>query len=302
MLPKSRGRPRKSQNYSDHSSNGARDSSLEMSARRPGGGRGKGRGNGTSSRQNLVPEVFQEMLADAAPTQSGVPERPLKKRRTGRHDDALPAVHVPSPAQLAQPLEHDEENLEFEDVPGLSKGKGVYEGSSFSEEDELHKNLQTAYRESGDESDESNDWDAFNFDTLPDEPSGDLELTLSLKPLIQRRNVTPRRKAVTKEDKALRLQIHKMHVLCLLSYMDRRNDWCNDYEVQQTLKPLLSKKMLAYLRPSPDLSQFGRAESLKRGLGDVARIWRTNFDVTRRGLRRSLWVEDEQDLQNVFLP
>jgi xeroderma pigmentosum group C-complementing protein len=240
------------------------------------------------------------MLADAIPTQSDIPDRPLKKRRTGRRHDPIPKINSGSPIDPEE--DEDEEDLQFEDVPVLSKGKGRRDSSSFSEYDEPHKQQQTAYRDSGDESEESDfDWEAINFEsnTKSDEPSGDLELNLTTKAVPQRRTATPRRKVVSKEDRALRLQIHKMHVLCLLSYVDRRHNWCNDTEVQKSLKPLLNKKMLTYLRPRSDLSQFGQAESLKRGLDDVAQMWRTKFKITVRGMRRTLWADDEEDLQNV---
>lgn len=297
MSPKKRGRPRKSHNDSDDIPARLPASVAEMSTRNTT--RGKGRGN-TPSNQNLVPEVFQEMLADAIPIHSHVVERPLKKRKTGQREVALLANDARNSDHPHSSLEHDEDDLEFEDVLDLSKDGVAQEEFSSDEDNQPQKELQTTYRDSSEESEASNDWGAINFDTLPDEPSGDLELTLTSKVVPQRRNAIPRRKVVTKEDRALRLQIHKLHVLCLLSYMDRRNEWCNDYDVQKALKPLLSKKMLAYLKPSSDLSQFGRAESLKRGLADVSRMWRAKFTVTERGMKRSLWAEDEKDLENVF--
>jgi xeroderma pigmentosum group C-complementing protein len=78
-----------------------------------------------------------------------------------------------------------------------------------------------------------------------------------------------------------------------------RNEWCNDAEVQRTLKPLLDKKTIKFLRPSGDLTQFGQTNSLKRGIETVNEMWRSKWMITARGIRRALWAEDDKDLQNV---
>lgn len=260
-------------------------------------GKAKGKGKATASRRNAVPDVFQEMLAEALPTQVDVAERPLKRRRTGRRDDPVSSKNATS-SPLPDP-EDDDEDLEFEDVLSPIENQDSENGSLFAKNEEYLQ--QTAYRDSGDDSDEDSvDWEPVEFESnTPVEPSGDLELTLSTKSIPQRRAPAPRRKAITKEDRALRLQIHKLHILCLLSYVDRRNNWCNDYEVQILLKPLLSKKMVTYLKPASTLSQFGQTESLKRGLDDVARMWRSKFSITMRGIRRALWADNEENLRNV---
>jgi xeroderma pigmentosum group C-complementing protein len=153
--------------------------------------------------------------------------------------------------------------------------------------------------EEADESDQ--EWEGVDFDTLPqdNEPSGDLELTLKPRTTPSRQKPTPKRRVLSKAEKVLRLETHKMHVLCLLAHLDRRNEWCNDEDVKKSLRPLLDKKMLTFLKPNENLPQFGRAESLKRGLSQVSFMWRTKFNVTARGIRRALWADDEKDIQNV---
>jgi xeroderma pigmentosum group C-complementing protein len=229
--------------------------------------RGKGKAK-TSSGQNVVPEVYQQMLAEALPTQSNTPERPLKKRRTGLRNALSDAA---GPAKSSDPDdEDDEEEAEFEDVLEARNQDGE-EASKF---EALSKAQQTAYRDSDSESGQSDpEWEGVDIDTLPqdNEPSGDLELTLK-----------PRTTA----------QPQKAH-------LDRRNAWCNDEEVKRSLKPLLDKKMLTFLKPRSDLSQFGRTESLKRGLEQVSVMWRTKFNIMARGTRRALWADDEKDVQNV---
>jgi xeroderma pigmentosum group C-complementing protein len=256
-------------------------------------GNGKGKGKASSSR-NTVPEVYQQMLAEALPTPSSALERPLKRRRTGRPN--APAVADPTAQSSA--TNNEDEEAEFEDVL-----RAPYQDDSEASEFETHsKAQQTVYRDSDDESDESDhEWEGVDFDTLPQdsEPSGDLELTLKPRATPQRQKITPRRRVVSKAEKVLRLEAHKMHVLCLLAHLERRNEWCNDGEVKKYLKPLLDKKILTFLKPRSDLSQFGQAESLKRGLEQVSVMWRTKFSITARGMRRALWADDEKDVQNV---
>jgi xeroderma pigmentosum group C-complementing protein len=256
----------------------------------------KGKGKAQASLGgNTVPEVYQQMLAEALPTQSNIPERPLKRRRTGPRNVRSVAA---GPAKLSDSdNEDDEEEAEFEDI--LEAQNQDEEVGKFGD---LSQAQQTAYRDSDEESDQTDpEWEHVDFDTLPqhNEPSGDLELTLKPRITPQRQAVAPRRKAVSKAEKVLRLETHKMHVLCLLAHLDRRNEWCNDDEAKRYLKPLLDKKMLTFLKPRSDLSQFGRAESLKRGLDQVSVMWRTKFSITARGTRRGLWADDEKDVQNV---
>lgn len=307
MPPKRRGRPPKQPNGPQRSNkevfDGADSSGLSTAmTSRNHVSRGKGRGKAALPDRTAIPGVYQEMLAEALPLQPDVSERPLKRRRTGGH------IEFTSSNISREPVEDkgdEDEDLEFEDVLGSDKYDSESEvESSSSDSDFPRKKIQTAYRDSADESVESDlEWEIADLDLTPqnDEPSGDLELVLKPKPVPQHRVVTPRRRAITKAERGIRLQTHKLHILCLLSYVDRRNHWCNDSEIQASLKPLLSKKMLSLFRPRSDLSQFGQAESLKRGLEEVSKMWRAKFSIVARGLRRSLWAEDEKDIQNVCL-
>jgi xeroderma pigmentosum group C-complementing protein len=283
------------------------DSSLVMTGNRPvpRKGKGKGKSKGSAPSQSLVPDVYQEMLAEALPTQHHVPERPLKRRRKSQPNRRS------SPGSSKQPIDlesHDtdnEEDIEFEDILSAEKLDGSDIESEAGDSELAPKRLQTAYKDSEDESEESDfEWEGVNLnaEAARDGPSGDLELTLAARTLPSQPSTVSRRKIVTKAERELRLQTHKLHLLCLLSYMDQRNNWCNDSAVQELLKPLVNKKMVTFLRPKSSLSQFGRAESLKRGLDDLSRMWRTKFRITERGMRRSLWAEGEQGLRQVQLP
>ncbi|TVY82826.1 DNA repair protein rhp41 [Lachnellula suecica] len=285
MPPKRRGRPPKTQagpgSNTEIVSIGDTSDSLiveNMAANKRGKGKSK-----APAKRSAVPDVYQEMLAEALPSQADVPERPLKRRRTGARD-------APQVASSSRPMEvEDDEEVEFEDV--------------LDPDDEPPKTQQTAYRDSDEESEDGDlEWEGVDFEALPESgPSGDLELTLTLDKTPPRPKISTRRKVVSKAERVTRLEIHRMHVLCLLSHVDRRNNWCNDSEVQTSLRPLLDKKMATFLRPKSDLSQFGRAESLKRGLEQAGIMWKKKFRVTARGMRRALWADDERDLQNYNL-
>ena len=111
-----------------------------------------------------------------------------------------------------------------------------------------------------------------------------------------------RRKPLTKAERMRRADVHKMHVLCLLAHAARRNSWCSSPKVQAALRPLLTDKMVAYLNPGSNLSQFGQTESLKNGLQQAAVKFKTRFSIMERGLRRSLWAETPDQLTDVGIP
>lgn len=242
----------------------------------------KGKGKAPAANRHGLPGVYREMLAEALPEQADLPERPLKRRMTGR----------PRSAQASSPIlkasqEDEDEDIEFEDVLDAPNSPV--------------KPQQTAYRSEDDSGGSDAEWDAFDFDIHADEDGPkDLELTLTSRPATKQ-PITPRRKAVTKAERSVRLETHKIHVLCLLSYLSKRNEWCNDSALQKVLGRLLDKKMLQFLRPKSDLSQFGKSESLKRGIEMVSHMWFKKWEITARGMRRALWADDMKDIENVSL-
>ena len=59
-----------------------------------------------------------------------------------------------------------------------------------------------------------------------------LQITLENHDSKGKQRAIPRRKPVAALERKWRLDIHKAHVLCLLSHVQLRNLWCNDEEVQ----------------------------------------------------------------------
>ena len=247
-------------------------------------------------------DIYSEMLVDAG-VGSAEPERPLKRRRARRAGDGdgevsaqgAPAVEAKAPVTEAQAEEDDEEEgVEFEDV-------------------EIPKpTIQTTYMGSEDEDSEDDDEGImfedvdFNIPAPDEKTSGqsedkpmELNLTAQKAAMAPAKRGKPKKKPLTREEKARRLEIHKSHLLCMLYHCAMRNKWCNDEKVQKSLKKLLSQRMLNYLNPSRKLTQFGRTEALKKGLEEVGQMFRLKYRVTERGLRRALWAEDVEHLNKV---
>ncbi|KAI1106586.1 Rad4-domain-containing protein [Jackrogersella minutella] len=250
----------------------------------------------SSAARSNVPEIYQQMLveADVKPKATSS-EPPLKRRRPGQRTERSPRKPDPpattSKTQALQDEDEDEDEVQFEDVPLPSA------------------TLQKIYRDSDEEAEDADiqfedvdfSFPHLNLDTTEDD-NRDLELNFSARATASPRKGVDRRKPISKEEKNRRIEIHKMHLLCLLAHVSRRNRWCNDDTVQDTLRPLLNKKMVTYLNPGTHLSQFGRANSLKEGLQNVGTMYKTKYQITERGIRRALWAENEEHLQSYKLP
>ncbi|KAI8950284.1 Rad4-domain-containing protein [Xylaria longipes] len=255
----------------------------------------------SSTRQSDVPDIYRDMLveADVRPTVTSTPEEPpTKRKRPGQRRDqatqnSKQPPQKPSREEIVKP-EESEDDVEFEDVALPAP------------------TIQTAYRDSDEEDeDEEEDEEAFEdvdfsahasaMGAVQDTPQ-DLELDLSARTKMTPTKTVDRRKPINREEKGRRIEIHKTHLLCLLAHVARRNRWCNDPRVQDSLRPLLTQKMVMQLNPPNHLTQFGRANALKEGLNLVNTMFKLKFRVTERGMRRALWAETEEHLQAYSLP
>ncbi|KAL6890718.1 Rad4 domain-containing protein [Trichoderma evansii] len=262
-----------------------------------------------SSADGDEPDIYQEMLAEAgvaAPAASS-PERPLKRRREGIPSHQRPAEPAPvllAAASSSKPSrgkdveeeeeENDDDDAEFEDVAIPEPTIQTVELGSDEDEDDEDEDLRFE-----------------DVDLMMPLPDGDsesqepkeLELNLSAqKSAMTSKQAADRRRPITKEERERRLDIHKAHLICLLSHVAKRNHWCNDSQVQAQLRSHLADKMIQYLTPGTNLSQFGRTESLKNGLKLVADMWTTKYEITERGMRRSLWAEEVDHLSSYEPP
>ncbi|KAI2621984.1 Rad4-domain-containing protein [Hypomontagnella submonticulosa] len=245
-----------------------------------------------SARRPDVPDIYRQMLDEADVHPDAIsPERPLKRRRPGQRNEQ--SLKRPDPPRVTPKPEDEDDDIDalFEDVPLPAA------------------TMQTVYRDSDEEEDEDDniEFEDVNFsfpppdvDTAQDD-NKDLELDLSAR-AANRQKIVDRRKPISRAEKDHRIEIHKMHLLCLLTHVARRNRWCNDADVQDALRPLLTQKTIKYLTPGTHLSQFGRTQSLKDGLQQAATMYKLKYQITERGLRRALWAENEEYLKDYKLP
>ncbi|KAI1356199.1 Rad4-domain-containing protein [Xylaria sp. FL0043] len=258
----------------------------------------------SSTRQGDVPDIYRDMLAEAEVRPASTSEeRPIKRKRPGhtRNHVTQPSNSSPKKPSRKDPVSIEElkdkdedesaDELEFEDVALPTA------------------TIQTVYRDSEDEEEEEEeevfedvDFSAHTSAIDAVQETQDLELDLSARTKLTPRKTIDRRKPINKAEKDRRIDIHKMHLLCLLAHVARRNRWCNDSQVQDSLRPLLTEKMVKQLNPASHLTQFGRANSMKEGLNLVNTMFKVKYKITERGLRRALWAETEEHLQNYNLP
>ena len=255
-----------------------------------------------------APSVYSELLVEAGVSShaSNDGERPLKRPRVGKPPDKLATAHTTATPKLDQgqnlkdgkiaagkeeSSDEEDEDIEFQDVALPEPTVQTMERNSDDED------------ESEDEEQEFEDVDFTaplpNTETTQPKQA-ELELNLTAqKAAASASRPQERRKPLTRDEKDRRANIHKLHLLCLLSHVAKRNHWCNDATVQEALRPHLVDKTVGYLTPGAHLPQFGRSESLKTGLKEAETVWRTKYEVTERGMRRALWAEDVTYLQEV---
>lgn len=251
--------------------------------------------------------IYQDMLAEAGVSsrRRSSPDRPLKRRRPGpkaqgKTTDGEPNTNAAAGSAATDPDaagedddDDDDDDVEFEDValpaPTVQTMEMASDDDEGSEDDDEGMMFEDV------------DFAAPLKDTESKDKQKELEINLSAQKAASTpsKRTADRRKPMTNEERQRRVDIHKTHVLCLLYHAYRRNHWCNDAKVQDHLRPHLTDKAVNYLLPGPELPQFGQAESLKNGLKMAGEVWKTKFDVTERGLRRALWAEDSEQLQNV---
>jgi xeroderma pigmentosum group C-complementing protein len=276
------------------------------------GSRGRGRGTGSgiagpSPRKTRgsqkarpdddgVPTIFKEMLIeDAASSREG---RSLKRRKVaGSAPQFNPIPSGPSAA---------------------FKGEGIVDSSPAPA-----SRLQTVTDDS--ESSESEvEWEDVEIednvasspiDTTHHEPSETLSITINTRETPTKRARTKKR-PISSAERAMRMDVHKMHVMYLLYYGLYRNNWCNDRVTQvyiifcvkwsfetnrskATLKKLVQPRIIKWLNPDPSFMQSQRSTSFLEGLKQVCEMWYLKFSITAFGLRRPRWIVEKEDIGKV---
>lgn len=239
-----------------------------------------------------LPDVYGEMLRDAlstSPPPSGE-ERMIKRRRVGGR-----IVNQGVATELGNPSDQS-----------LSAEKQV--DLATSEDQSRVFQQQTAYNDTEDSAESDIDWEEVDLQEPESKEEDDsvnnqnLNLVLNDDKGAQATRVPPRRRVVTSAERQLKLDIHKMHVLCLLAHVYLRNHWCNDEEIHRCLRGLLTKRTVSYLNPDEDKSQFQRSRSFNDGLNQALDAFRVSFRITARGLSRPYWAGNAAEIAAIEPP
>lgn len=222
---------------------------------------------------NDLSDVYHSMLqeADALQTESDDQMRPLKKRRV-----ATPAS---AKSEASQPPQTISQAQTLSATPSRSRpayNLQIVEDSSESDDSDI----------------EFEDVDLGRLDRAATEETEDdiedlsisVEAASSTKPSGQ-----PRRRPATYAEKAHRLLVHKLHILCLLGHSMYVNGWCSNAAVHKHLRHLLNAKAVSFLKPKAEFSQFQKQRSFLGGLEQAIAAFNIQYRIVARGLQRPQW-------------
>jgi xeroderma pigmentosum group C-complementing protein len=202
-----------------------------------------------------VPSVFQDLLAEVSTDHSeDVPSsRPLKRRKVAASRSAARSDVQTVEDSSASSDNPDDSELDFEDVDleqtGASSPPAVKSG---------------------------------------DDDIQDISVAVDSSKAPKRIQAS-KRKTATPGEKAHRLLVHKLHILCLLGHCMYANSWCNDEQVHLQLLELVPEKTQSYLTHNLEFSQFQQNRSFMDGLQQAVELWRGAFKATASGMHRPKW-------------
>ncbi|KAJ5669714.1 hypothetical protein N7462_010784 [Penicillium macrosclerotiorum] len=232
--------------------------------------------------EDRIPEVYQEMLEEAEardPEQFHL-ERPIKRRKVGETRGINTKAIPVDPSSLVQ------DNSVTTNADATENVQTIYDSTVSEESDVEWEDVNIMQPAAGPAS-----------STLATQGNEEtLQITLDQKPEKTKKTMQ-RRKPVTVAEKNLRLDIHKAHLLCLLAHVNLRNRWCNDDKLQRFLKQMLHKRVVALLNPDETKPQFTRSTTFIDGLNQAGDIFNRRFQVTKPGLKRAHWAEDQTQLR-----
>ncbi|KAJ5796207.1 uncharacterized protein N7518_004747 [Penicillium psychrosexuale] len=225
-----------------------------------------------------APDIYQELLEEAEDRDPGQfdSDRPIKRHKAGDRK-AIPV--------------------------GLGASEQTHQGSETNQHST--QPVQTAYDSSTSEESDV-DWEdvklqqpsqsLWNGNFVPQGDDEVLQITLEQEPE-KHKKMIQRRKPLTGAERKTRLDVHKSHILCLLGHVQLRNMWCNDEGLQEFLKKTLPKKVVALLHPNENKPQYNRSTTFMDGLNQAADAFTRRFKVTKPGMKRAHWAEDEYQLK-----
>ncbi|KAF2110677.1 hypothetical protein BDV96DRAFT_552992 [Lophiotrema nucula] len=249
-----------------------------------------------------VPDVFHDMLSEAqASKAAGVEEdsKPLKKRK------AVRATRQESSSPAPEPIQDSASRVASIPARRVASSRAPVPKPAAPESDD--EEPQTRILQTITDSEESDESDMEWEDALAEEEAddddaepevGDVSITIGgsadeekkAKRRVQRRGITS-------VDRKRRLDVHKMHILCLLYHVHLRNVWCNDQRVQAALRKLPSPKTLSNLVPNPDFTQYQSSKRFTDGMGELKHMWSNRFNVTALGMHKPRWNDADAEAQ-----
>ena len=125
--------------------------------------------------------------------------------------------------------------------------------------------------------------------TGPPAPPATLELTLN-DPAISHQT----RRKITAVDRRIRLETHKLHLICLLYHVKLRNRWIDLPEVRNNLPAVIPQSALNKLHHDPADQQFRRSKLFVDGLRESAQVFSKKWKINHRGLVTPQWHEPEK--------
>ncbi|KGO61921.1 Rad4 beta-hairpin domain 1 [Penicillium expansum] len=229
-----------------------------------------------------APDVYQDLLEEAEARDPGqfASDRPIKRRKAGDMK-AIPVGFGP-PEQTDRSAETNKHSTQ--------PVQTVYDSSTSEESDVDWEDVELQQPSQS----------LLNRRLVSDGDDDMLQITLEQEPEKHKKAVQ-RRKPLTGAERKARLDVHKCHILCLLGHVQLRNMWCNDEELQEFLKKTLSRKVIALLHPDEDKPHYSRSTTFMDGLNQAADAFTRRFQVTKPGMKRSHWAEDETQLKQKLM-
>ena len=271
-----------------------------------------------------VPDVYGEMLAEVAKAEKATASKPPSRRRTGqtaqrsavhlrKQEDELPGVYGERIAEAlaeeqaesarSRPLkrrkasEEPSSKIELDiDFFGVPAGRGT-PAPTETDVEQVSRLQQVTLTEFDSATESDVEFEDVELDPTVEEANYDDKpeqktLELNLSNMTTSKRAAPRRKPISVAERRLRLAVHKTHIVMLLSHLKCRNQWCNSESVHAILKPLIPRKITSLLHVDETKTQYERNQSFMQGIEEVCTIWKDQWTIVGRGIRRAHWRED----------
>ena len=245
-----------------------------------------------------VPAVYQDLLLQDANSAHADETRPLKRPRTTKQPSPKPSS---TPRTTSRVLSSAHVGPA---IPTSPQADIATEEEPASEDDRVVQTIINETYESSESEESEFEWEDVvlgqedgegNADPEPE--INDISITFGERTDEQKATNRVRRKGITSAERKLRLDIHKLHILCLLYHVHRRNIWCNDEKVQATVRKIaqVAPKSLKKLVQKPENSQFWNSKMFLEGVDELRRLWASRFLITAAGLHRARWADADDE-------